>query len=200
VPRVDHYRLLLLVVMEQSNHEKTFLLELIAVLEQNDAKKALHISKARLQQQQPSAQPDVIQSVFSTTKVEPISKTDVKTAPNALHNSMMYVRTFAISAAASAIGATFVYPVDLVKTRMQNQIKSKNLMSGGVRYNSSLDCFAKVVQNEGYLALYKGMLSLRFLHMHADIRLQSWVPHDVALVLSAHTSYEDLLVTGQLSL
>lgn len=41
-----------------------------------------------------------------------------------------------------ATGATVVYPIDLVKTRMQNQRTGS--MIGEVAYRNSWDCFKKV--------------------------------------------------------
>ncbi|KAL6058504.1 mitochondrial aspartate-glutamate transporter agc1, variant 2 [Balamuthia mandrillaris] len=62
-------------------------------------------------------------------------------------------RSFGIGAAASAIGATFVYPVDLVKTRLQNQ----RTVSGQPRLGAWA-CFRQVLNKEGPLGLYKGLL------------------------------------------
>lgn len=42
----------------------------------------------------------------------------------------------------TAIGATAVYPIDLVKTRMQNQRTGSFI--GELMYRSSWDCFKKV--------------------------------------------------------
>lgn len=42
----------------------------------------------------------------------------------------------------SALGATAVYPIDLVKTRMQNQ-RTGSLV-GEIAYRNSMDCFKKV--------------------------------------------------------
>lgn len=57
---------------------------------------------------------------------------------------------------AGAIGATTVYPIDLVKTRMQNQRTTRD---GGVRlYANSLDCFKKIIRNEGAIGLYRGLM------------------------------------------
>lgn len=56
----------------------------------------------------------------------------------------------------SGIGATAVYPIDLVKTRMQNQ-RTGSLI-GEVAYKNSIDCFKKVVRHEGVLGLYRGLL------------------------------------------
>lgn len=62
---------------------------------------------------------------------------------------------FLLGSIAGAIGAFTVYPIDLVKTRMQNQ-RSKSYV-GEVMYRNSWDCFKKVVRHEGILGLYKGL-------------------------------------------
>jgi len=41
-------------------------------------------------------------------------------------------------------------PFDMVRTRIMNQPKDRIL------YNGMLDCFSKIISNEGLLALYKG--------------------------------------------
>ncbi|CAI5444746.1 unnamed protein product [Caenorhabditis angaria] len=63
---------------------------------------------------------------------------------------------FALGSVAGACGATAVYPIDLVKTRMQNQRTGSFV--GEVMYKNSLDCFKKVVKFEGLLGLYRGLL------------------------------------------
>jgi solute carrier family 25 (mitochondrial aspartate/glutamate transporter), member 12/13 len=62
---------------------------------------------------------------------------------------------FFLGSIAGAIGAFAVYPIDLVKTRMQNQ-RSKAFV-GEVMYRNSFDCFKKVIRHEGFLGLYKGL-------------------------------------------
>ncbi|KAJ3205335.1 mitochondrial aspartate-glutamate transporter agc1, partial [Dinochytrium kinnereticum] len=62
---------------------------------------------------------------------------------------------FALGSVAGAIGATFVYPIDLVKTRMQNQ---RAKVVGELLYKNSFDCFKKVIRNEGVKGLYSGLL------------------------------------------
>uniref|UniRef100_A0A4W3I202 EF-hand domain-containing protein n=1 Tax=Callorhinchus milii TaxID=7868 RepID=A0A4W3I202_CALMI len=57
----------------------------------------------------------------------------------------------------AATGATTVYPIDLVKTRMQNQRTTK-LISDKSMYKNSFDCFRKVVQYEGIIGLYRGLI------------------------------------------
>ncbi|CAJ0605535.1 unnamed protein product [Cylicocyclus nassatus] len=64
---------------------------------------------------------------------------------------------FLLGSIAGACGATAVYPIDLVKTRMQNQRTSGSFV-GEVMYKNSLDCFRKVVKYEGLLGLYRGLL------------------------------------------
>lgn len=55
---------------------------------------------------------------------------------------------------AGAFGATIVYPIDLVKTRMQNQ---RNTVVGQVLYKNSIDCAKKILRNEGVLGFYRGL-------------------------------------------
>lgn len=65
------------------------------------------------------------------------------------------VHHFALGSLAGAFGAFMVYPIDLVKTRMQNQRSSG---VGQVLYKNSLDCAKKVIKNEGFKGLYSGVL------------------------------------------
>uniref|UniRef100_A0A8D2AKP5 Solute carrier family 25 member 12 n=1 Tax=Sciurus vulgaris TaxID=55149 RepID=A0A8D2AKP5_SCIVU len=51
---------------------------------------------------------------------------------------------FTLGSVAGAVGATAVYPIDLVKTRMQNQ------------RGTAFDCFKKVLRYEGFFGLYRG--------------------------------------------
>ena len=55
----------------------------------------------------------------------------------------------------AATGATAVYPIDLVKTRMQNQRSGP--MVGELMYKNSFDCFKKVIRHEGIRGLYRGL-------------------------------------------
>ena len=55
----------------------------------------------------------------------------------------------------SAVGATAVYPIDLVKTRMQNQ--RSGTFVGELMYKNSLDCARKVIRHEGIFGLYRGL-------------------------------------------
>uniref|UniRef100_A0A8C1AM00 Solute carrier family 25 member 13 n=1 Tax=Cyprinus carpio carpio TaxID=630221 RepID=A0A8C1AM00_CYPCA len=56
-----------------------------------------------------------------------------------------------------SVGATAVYPIDLVKTRMQNQRSSGSFVDE-LMYKNSIDCFKKVVRYEGSFGLYRGLV------------------------------------------
>ncbi|CAH8605370.1 hypothetical protein MS3_00009165 [Schistosoma haematobium] len=51
---------------------------------------------------------------------------------------------------AGIVGVTCVFPIDLVKTRMQNQQDGKKL------YKNVLDCAAKTYRAEGFFGMYRG--------------------------------------------
>lgn len=52
-----------------------------------------------------------------------------------------------------------MYPLDVVKTRFQLQSKIPSGAGGThVQYTSVVDCFKKIVQNEGVSTLYRGLL------------------------------------------
>ncbi|KAL5010030.1 hypothetical protein ScPMuIL_012335 [Solemya velum] len=61
---------------------------------------------------------------------------------------------FILGSIAGATGATAVYPIDLVKTRLQNQ---RSAMVGELMYKNSFDCFKKVLRHEGIFGLYRGL-------------------------------------------
>ena len=89
-----------------------------------------------------SAIADVGQKVFASTK-------------SIWHDVLESVHHFALGSLAGAFGAFMVYPIDLVKTRMQNQ---RSTGVGNVLYKNSLDCAQKVIKNEGFRGLYSGVL------------------------------------------
>lgn len=66
------------------------------------------------------------------------------------------VYRFTLGSFAGATGATAVYPIDLVKTRMQNQRTGSFI--GELMYRNSFDCFKKVIRHEGVLGLYRGLV------------------------------------------
>ncbi|CAD6587414.1 MAG: mitochondrial aspartate-glutamate transporter agc1 [Cyphobasidiales sp. Tagirdzhanova-0007] len=61
---------------------------------------------------------------------------------------------FLLGGVAGGIGASAVYPIDLVKTRMQNQ---RSRVVGELLYKNGIDCAKKVYKNEGFRGFYKGL-------------------------------------------
>jgi solute carrier family 25 (mitochondrial aspartate/glutamate transporter), member 12/13 len=122
----------------------------------------------------------------------------VKTATETvLHNVLESVHHFALGSLAGAFGAFMVYPIDLVKTRMQNQRSSR---VGQLLYKNSWDCAKKVVRNEGFKGLYSGVLpqlvgvapekaikltvnDLVRSHFTQDGKI--WIPHEILAGASA---------------
>ncbi|KAF9187432.1 mitochondrial aspartate-glutamate transporter agc1 [Haplosporangium sp. Z 11] len=72
----------------------------------------------------------------------------------AIHDFLKGSYGFLLGSISGAVGATVVYPIDLVKTRMQNQ---RSKVVGELLYKNSIDCFKKVIKNEGVLGLYRGL-------------------------------------------
>lgn len=72
-----------------------------------------------------------------------------------LHQVLESAYNFGLGSLAGAFGAFMVYPIDLVKTRLQNQ---RGALPGQRLYKNSIDCFQKVVRNEGFRGLYSGVL------------------------------------------
>ncbi|XP_065883416.1 electrogenic aspartate/glutamate antiporter SLC25A12, mitochondrial-like isoform X2 [Dysidea avara] len=91
------------------------------------------------------------------------------------------VYRFALGGVGGAAGATAVYPIDLVKTRMQNQ---RGSLAGEIMYRNSFHCFAKVIRNEGFFGLYRGLLP----------QLMGVSP-EKAIKLTANDTMRDLLTT-----
>lgn len=79
----------------------------------------------------------------------------ISTSRRYLHNVLESAHHFALGSIAGAFGAFMVYPIDLVKTRMQNQRSSR---VGELLYKNSIDCAKKVIKNEGPKGLYSGVL------------------------------------------
>ncbi|KAJ5775903.1 uncharacterized protein N7511_000914 [Penicillium nucicola] len=79
----------------------------------------------------------------------------VEKTKSVLHGVLESAHHFALGSVAGAFGAFMVYPIDLVKTRLQNQRSSR---PGERLYNNSIDCARKVIRNEGFLGLYSGVI------------------------------------------
>ncbi|EGV65872.1 mitochondrial aspartate-glutamate transporter agc1 [Yamadazyma tenuis] len=84
-------------------------------------------------------------SIFEHPASIPVQKDNFSLLP--IFDSLY---SFFLGSIAGCIGATVVYPIDLVKTRMQAQ-KHKAL------YDNSIDCFKKIIKNEGFKGLYSGL-------------------------------------------
>ncbi|KAH7345888.1 mitochondrial 2-oxodicarboxylate carrier protein-like protein [Pyrenochaeta sp. MPI-SDFR-AT-0127] len=61
---------------------------------------------------------------------------------------------FAAGAVAGISEILVMYPLDVVKTRIQLQ---HGRVTGGEGYNGVLDCFRKIIRNEGITRLYRGI-------------------------------------------
>lgn len=61
---------------------------------------------------------------------------------------------------AGVLATIAIYPIVLIKTRLQGQKKIKSTeKSSSIAYNGPIDCFFKVFSEEGFLGLYQGMSS-----------------------------------------
>ncbi|EED17011.1 mitochondrial carrier protein, putative [Talaromyces stipitatus ATCC 10500] len=78
-----------------------------------------------------------------------------ETAKSFLTSVLESAHHFGLGSIAGAFGAFMVYPIDLVKTRMQNQ---RSVRPGERLYNNSIDCARKVIRNEGIAGLYSGVI------------------------------------------
>ncbi|PIK35375.1 putative calcium-binding mitochondrial carrier protein Aralar1 isoform X2 [Apostichopus japonicus] len=83
------------------------------------------------------------------------SKPAAKVDRTAMVQTLETAYRFTLGSIAGACGATAVYPIDLVKTRIQNQRGGRFI--GELMYENSFDCFAKVIRHEGLLGLYRGL-------------------------------------------
>ncbi|KAL7061654.1 hypothetical protein AAHC03_0727 [Spirometra sp. Aus1] len=74
-----------------------------------------------------------------------------------LTQALQQIYRFTLGGIAGATGGTAVYPIDLVKTRMQNQRTAAFKPGETAVYRNSLDCFQKVLSLEGFRGLYRGL-------------------------------------------
>ncbi|KAJ2005453.1 mitochondrial aspartate-glutamate transporter agc1 [Coemansia thaxteri] len=59
-------------------------------------------------------------------------------------------------AVAGVTGVTIIFPLDMVKTRLQNQKPS--VAGGRLPYSGAVDCFRQIVRAEGVRGLYRGLV------------------------------------------
>lgn len=83
---------------------------------------------------------------------------------------------------AGIIGVSVVFPLDLVKTRLQNQVIGPH---GERMYNSMFDCFKKTYKAEGYFGMYKG----------SGVNILLITP-EKAIKLTANDTFRHYLSTG----
>lgn len=77
-----------------------------------------------------------------------MSAPDVKRSSPALNGlivALPFQYQFAAGAIAGVTEILVMYPLDVVKTRFQLQVKGS-----GEQYSSMLDCVQKIIKNEGY--------------------------------------------------
>ncbi|KAJ7597398.1 mitochondrial inner membrane protein [Mycena floridula] len=86
----------------------------------------------------------------------PFEHTEIIGAPKVsfLNTVAHSTYSFVQGGVAGAFGATIVYPIDMVKTRMQNQ---RSTVVGQMLYKNSLDCAKKILRNEGLRGFYRGL-------------------------------------------
>eukprot|EP00301_Raphidiophrys_heterophryoidea_P020336 c505_g1_i1.p1 GENE.c505_g1_i1~~c505_g1_i1.p1 ORF type:complete len:780 (-),score=144.78 c505_g1_i1:239-2518(-) len=82
----------------------------------------------------------------------PVSKQTHLTATQRAKEAAL---NFLLGSFAGAIGAATVYPIDFVKTRLQNQPYDSK--GKGSMYNGIIDCFRKSIKSEGVRGLYRGL-------------------------------------------
>ena len=73
------------------------------------------------------------------------------------------VTRLACGAAAGTVGQTVAYPLDVIRRRMQmvGWKDASSIVRGqgrDIEYSGMIDAFRKTVRNEGFGALYKGLV------------------------------------------
>ncbi|GJJ71085.1 solute carrier family 25 (mitochondrial aspartate/glutamate transporter), member 12/13 [Entomortierella parvispora] len=76
---------------------------------------------------------------------------DQSTSPS----TSKFVSKLGAGAVAGIVGVLIVYPLDMVKTRLQNQKKDA---LGRLQYKGGIDCFKQVIAKEGARGLYRGIV------------------------------------------
>jgi len=85
-----------------------------------------------------------MQSSKSPQNVNVVKEVDIK---------KLIVKNLVMGGIAGIIGSLCTYPADLVKTTLQMQARS----GGQILYKNTVDCFIKIVKNNGPKGLYRGI-------------------------------------------
>ena len=98
----------------------------------------------------------VLPYVVATQQMETIA------APSEKRTFLSYIAEqayrFGLGVVAGIAGTLVVYPIDSVKTRLQNQKTVGSISAAdGMMYMGYMDCFHKVRRYEGIRALYNGL-------------------------------------------
>lgn len=67
-----------------------------------------------------------------------------------------FIYTFSAGAIAGVTELLCLYPLDVVKTRIQ--LQGKVTVAGQDSYNGMVDCFQKIIKTEGFGRLYRGLV------------------------------------------
>ncbi|PHH61190.1 hypothetical protein CDD81_713 [Ophiocordyceps australis] len=60
-------------------------------------------------------------------------------------------------AAGAVLANALVYPLDIVKTRLQTQVRSDDKSNNGTNYTSAWDAITRIIDEEGVQGLYAGL-------------------------------------------
>jgi len=112
----------------------------------------VNVQSAVITSKPTTVRPSVSTAMTKTKKTSIHAETNTKGFFDYL---LDFAEHFALGAIAGGIGAAAVYPIDLVKTRMQNQ---RIGIDGSRLYQNSWDCFNKTIKSEGVVGLYRGLL------------------------------------------
>ncbi|RGB30753.1 mitochondrial carrier domain-containing protein [Rhizophagus diaphanus] len=91
--------------------------------------------------------------ITPVTSVTPATPTTTA-APVKTEKPLPFLFHFTAGGIAGTSEILVMYPLDVVKTRFQLQVSG----AGGEAYTSIMDCFKKIIKNEGFSRLYRGIL------------------------------------------
>eukprot|EP01087_Luapelamoeba_hula_P024076 TRINITY_DN9042_c3_g1_i1.p1 TRINITY_DN9042_c3_g1~~TRINITY_DN9042_c3_g1_i1.p1 ORF type:complete len:328 (-),score=54.57 TRINITY_DN9042_c3_g1_i1:31-987(-) len=79
---------------------------------------------------------------------------DVKPVHAKKKADVPFASKLVVGGIAGVVATSIIFPIDIVKTRLQNQVVGAN---GERKYKGAWDCFRKTVRAEGYRGLYRGL-------------------------------------------